>query len=152
MSKKYIVTWDMLQMYARKLAKHLISLKKWKGIISVSRGGLIPSAMLARELNIRFIDTICISSYDHDKKNTIKIIKEAKSFKGETLIVDDLVDTGETAKIVKKKYPFSYFVTIFAKPKGKVFVDKHVIDIPQNVWIEQPLDMDLSYVNPLCEQ
>ena len=53
MSEKYVVTWDMFQMHARKLAERLLPATQWKGIIAVSRGGLFPAAVLARELNMR---------------------------------------------------------------------------------------------------
>jgi len=68
MSEKYVVTWDMLQIHARKLASRLLPADQWKGIIAVSRGGLVPGALLARELGIRHVDTVCISSYDHDNQ------------------------------------------------------------------------------------
>ena len=55
MSEKYIVTWDMLQIHARKLASRLMPSEQWKGIIAVSRGGLVPGALLARELGIRHV-------------------------------------------------------------------------------------------------
>ncbi|RCA08336.1 xanthine phosphoribosyltransferase, partial [Klebsiella pneumoniae] len=48
MSEKYVVTWDMLQIHARKLASRLLPVEQWKGIIAVSRGGLVPGALLAR--------------------------------------------------------------------------------------------------------
>lgn len=56
MSEKYVVTWDMLQIHARKLASRLMPSEQWKGIIAVSRGGLVPGALLARELGIRHVD------------------------------------------------------------------------------------------------
>ena len=46
MSEKYIVTWDMLQIHARKLASRLMPSEQWKGIIAVSRGGLVPGAFV----------------------------------------------------------------------------------------------------------
>ncbi|QCI23261.1 xanthine phosphoribosyltransferase [Buchnera aphidicola] len=152
MSKKYIVTWDMLQIYARKLAYKLLPVTQWKGIIAVSRGGLIPSALLARELNIRLIDTICVSSYDHNHLRDLKILKNSsiKSInESNVIIVDDLVDTGGTGKVIRHMYPKAAFVTIFAKPMGKLLVDEYIIDVPQKVWIEQPWDMGISYQSPL---
>jgi len=149
MSKKYIVTWDMLQIYARQLAQKLLPVKQWKGIIAVSRGGLIPSALLARELNIRFVDTICVSSYDHDRLRELKILKYAIGNDPKIIIVDDLVDTGGTGTIIRDLYPKAKFVTIFAKPMGKLLVDEYIIDIPQKVWIEQPWDMGVTYQTPL---
>ncbi|XBC44586.1 MAG: xanthine phosphoribosyltransferase [Buchnera aphidicola (Schlechtendalia peitan)] len=154
MSKKYIVTWDMLQIYARKLAYKLLPVKKWKSIIAVSRGGLIPSALLARELNVRLVDTICVSSYDHNCLRDLKILKYASiNSKNEptTIIVDDLVDTGGTVQTIRHIYPKAIFVTIFAKPMGRSLVDEYIIDIPQKVWIEQPWDMGISYRTPLIK-
>lgn len=151
MSKKYIVTWDMLQIYARQLAYKLLPVKQWKGIIAVSRGGLIPSALLARELNIRFVDTICISSYDHNHLRDLRILKRASGNGSNIIVVDDLVDTGGTGRIIKNIYPQAKFVAIFAKPMGKLLVDDYIIDIPQQVWIEQPWDMGVSYQSPLIK-
>ena len=65
MSEKYVVTWDMLQIHARKLASRLLPVEQWKGIIAVSRGGLVPGALLARELGIRHVDTVSQSALCH---------------------------------------------------------------------------------------
>ncbi|CAL4320400.1 xanthine phosphoribosyltransferase [Buchnera aphidicola] len=152
MYKKHIVTWDMLQIYTKKLASKIYSIKKWKGIIGVSRGGLIPATLLARELSIRYVDTLCICSYNDYYLQNIKVLKKPEYSTDDILIVDDLVDTGGTAKIIRKMYPSTYFVTIFAKPKEKRLVDNYMIDIPQNIWVEQPWDMTLSYSKPLIKE
>ncbi|WP_343192771.1 xanthine phosphoribosyltransferase [Buchnera aphidicola (Taiwanaphis decaspermi)] len=153
MNKKYIVTWDKIQSYTRELSKKLLLIKKWKKIIAVSRGGLVPSAILSRELNIRKVDTLCISSYDNNcKLKNIRVLKKPKGNCKDIIIIDDLVDTGRTAKIIRKMYPKAFFVTIFAKPIKKHLVDYYIIDISQNTWIEQPWDMDFSYVPPLASQ
>lgn len=151
MIKKYIVTWDMLQIYTRSLSKRLIFKKKWKGIIAVSRGGLIPATLLARELSIRYIDTVCIASYNNRNQNDIKILKYNKSNGKNFLVVDDLVDTGNTAKTIRLIYPKGYFITIFAKPAGKLLVDDYFMDIPQNIWLEQPWDTGITYMKPLIK-
>ncbi|AAM67801.1 xanthine phosphoribosyltransferase [Buchnera aphidicola] len=154
MSEKYIVTWDMLQIHTRILAHRLLKTKNaWNGIIAVSRGGLVPSAILARELGIRCVDTVCIASYNYDclQKNR-KIIKKARGDGEKIIVVDDLVDTGGTAKIIRNLYPKAYFVTIFAKPLGRLLVDDYIIDIDQNIWIEQPWDMSISYISPLIKK
>ncbi|VTN14261.1 Xanthine phosphoribosyltransferase [Raoultella terrigena] len=36
MSEKYVVTWDMLQIHARKLASRLMPSEQWKGIIALA--------------------------------------------------------------------------------------------------------------------
>ncbi|QCI25968.1 xanthine phosphoribosyltransferase [Buchnera aphidicola] len=152
MNRKHIVTWDMLQIYTKKLAHRVMGIKKWENIIAVTRGGLVPAALLARELSIRYVDTICISSYNYNFLKKIKLIKKSNLTEENLLIIDDLVDTGGTARLIRKIYPKAYFVTIFAKPKGRKLVDNYIIDIPQNVWIEQPWDMAVSYIAPLIKE
>lgn len=152
MSEKYVVTWDMLQIHARKLAQRLLPVEQWIGIIAVSRGGLVPGALLARELGIRNVDTVCISSYDHDNQRELTVIKRAEGDGEGYIVIDDLVDTGGTAQAIRNMYPKAHFVTIFAKPAGRPLVDDYVVDIPQDTWIEQPWDMGVVFVKPLCEQ
>ncbi|GBU14019.1 xanthine phosphoribosyltransferase [Enterobacterales bacterium] len=149
MSEKYVVTWDMLQIHARTMAKRLLPAEQWTGIIAVSRGGLVPAALLARELCIRHVDTVCISSYDHDNQREMQVIKRAEGDGEGFIVIDDLVDTGGTAKAIREMYPKAHFITIFAKPAGAPLVDDYVIDIPQDTWIEQPWDMGVVFVPPL---
>jgi len=39
------------------------------------------------------------------------------------LVIDDLVDTGRTAEILRRTYPKAHFATIYAKPQGRPQVD-----------------------------
>lgn len=148
--KKFTVTWDMLQMYGRELSSRLLPAEQWKGIIAVSRGGLVPASILARELSIRYVDTVCISSYDYDHQREKVILKKAEGDGEGFIVIDDLVDTGGTAHTIRDMYPKAKFVTIFAKPAGKPLVDDYVIDIPQDTWIEQPWDTGVMFIKPLC--
>ena len=155
MSEKYVVTWDMFQMHARKLSERLLPASQWKGIIAVSRGGLFPAAVLARELSIRHVETVCIASYhDHNNQGELQVLHAAQVPNGGEgfIIVDDVVDTGNTARAIREMYPNAKFVTVFAKPEGAELVDDYVIDIPQNTWIEQPWDLGLMFVPPLARK
>ncbi|HHF6670068.1 TPA: xanthine phosphoribosyltransferase [Haemophilus influenzae] len=155
MSEKYVVTWDMFQMHARRLSERLLPASQWKGIIAVSRGGLFPAAVLARELGLRHIETVCIASYhDHNNQGELQVLHAAQVPNGGEgfIVVDDLVDTGNTARAIRQMYPNAKFVTVFAKPAGAELVDDYVIDIPQNTWIEQPWDLGLTFFPPLSRK
>ena len=152
MSNKFIITWDNMQMYTRQLAEKLLPADQWKGIIAVSRGGLVPAAILARELGIRHVDTVCISSYDHDHQREMKVLKQAEGDGEGFIVIDDLVDTGGTAEMIRQMYPKGKFVTVCAKPAGKHLVDDYVVDIAQDTWIEQPWDMAVTYVDPIAKR
>ncbi|QUM75304.1 xanthine phosphoribosyltransferase [Moritella sp. 24] len=152
MSDKFIVSWDDLQRDTRKLARKLLPATQWKGIIAVSRGGLVPSAILARELDLRHVDTVCISSYDHDHQRDMTVLKSAPGDGEGFIIIDDLVDSGETAKKIRQMYPKGKFVTVYAKPLGEPLVDDFVTAISQDTWIELPWDMAIEFVDPICKQ
>ena len=152
MSKKFYVSWELEQRESRRLARKLLPADQWKGIIAVSRGGLVPAAILARELGIRHVDTICIASYTHDQQKELKVIKGVYHDGDGFIEVDDLVDTGETAKVIREMLPKARFVTVFAKPAGKHLVDDFITEIPQDTWIEQPWDMTLTYTTPLVDE
>ena len=132
MSEKYVVTWDMFHMHARKLSERLLPASQWKGVIAVSRGGLFPAAVLARELGIRHVETVCIASYNHDKQGELQVLHAAQTDNGGEgfIVIDDLVDTGNTARAIREMYPNARFVTVFAKPAGAELVDDYVVDIP----------------------
>jgi xanthine phosphoribosyltransferase len=67
------------------------------------------------------------------------------------LIVDDLVDTGKTARVVREILPSAHFATVYAKPMGRPLVDTFITEVSQDTWIYFPWDTALSYVPPIRE-
>ena len=151
------MSWEELHRTAKALAWRLVGLKEWKGIVAVTRGGLVPAAVIARELNVRLIDTFCVSSYDatstgEGQSGKATILKTTIAGDGEGwLIVDDLVDTGNTAKAVRELLPKAHFATIYAKPAGRPLVDTFVTEVSQDTWIYFPWDIEPQYVQPIAE-
>ena len=95
--KNYPVSWEQLQRDCRALAWKLLDVRAdWSRIVAVARGGLVPAAVIARELNIRLVDTVCISSYTmRDQSASADILKRPDLARvDETwLVIDDLVDS-----------------------------------------------------------
>ncbi|MEN3160077.1 xanthine phosphoribosyltransferase [Alkalimonas sp. NCh-2] len=150
--KMFYVSWEAFHRASRELAAKLLT-GRFERILAVSRGGLVPATILARELNIRLLDTICIVSYQHDQQGELSVVKGCDwPDDAKLLIVDDLVDTGETAKVLKQQFPQATLATVYAKPQGKPLVDVYVTDIEQDTWIQLPWDTELSYTAPLVEQ
>jgi len=149
----FFVSWEELHKAGRRLAQTLHDLGEWKGILAVTRGGMVPTAIIARELNIRLIDTICITSYDGQEQGKFKLSKspELEDDGAGWLIIDDLVDTGKTAAEVRRRFPKAHFATIYAKPAGIEYVDSYVEEVTQNTWIRFPWDMKLSYSDPIVK-
>ena len=152
--KSFPVSWEELHRTSKALAWRLLELGPFEGIVAVTRGGLVPAAIVARELEIRLIETACISSYHGSEQGSLDVLKEAPSAgngKG-WLIVDDLVDTGETAKALRTMMPEAHFATVYAKPKGRPMVDTFITEVSQDTWIYFPWDMGWQFQPPLSKE
>ena len=147
------ISWEQFHSDARILASKLIDRKDLKKIICVTRGGLFPAAVLARELEIRWIDTICVAGYDEEVRGSQASLLKVPDTDGEgVLVVDDLVDSGRTGKIIRELMPKAYFVTMYAKPKGQEVVDNFVVSVDQDTWILFPWEAELSPASPLVRR
>ncbi len=153
-----VISWPELHCDTRVLCHALIEKGPFKGIIAVARGGMIPAALVARELEIRLVDTICASSYDdltgngegaQIMRSDVKLLKGVDHDGEGYLLIDDLVDTGNTARVIRKLLPKAYFATLYAKPMGREFVDLCVKEFNQDKWVYFPWDIDYKFVPPL---
>ena len=154
--KGFHISWDQIHRDSRALAWRLEKQGpfngEWSAVVAITRGGMVPAMIIARELDIRVVDTISVKSYDHQSQSAAKILKSPdkslmKNGKG-ILIIDDLVDSGRTLEIVKSLYPEAHYATIYAKPKGRPMVDSFITEVSQDTWIFFPWDMALQYVAP----
>ena len=159
LGKAYPVSWDQFHRDCRALAWRLDGLGPFRALIAITRGGLVPAAIVARELGIRVIDTIGVASYDHTAQKDVRVLKrvsEAVAALGEgrghgLLIVDDLVDTGRTARLVRDLLPEAHFAAVYAKPLGRPLVETFITEVSQDTWIFFPWDTGLSFQPPLRE-
>ncbi len=151
-SMDFPVSWDELHRNARALAWRLHAEGPFKGIVSITRGGLVPAAIVARELDIRLVDTVCVSTYEHKDQGKPEVLKRVEGDGADWLIVDDLVDTGTTAKIVRDMLPKAHFATIYAKPAGRPMVDTFITEVSQDTWILFPWDIELAYAKPISDR
>ncbi len=154
--KGFHISWDQIHRDSRALAWRLDGKGPddgaWKAIVAITRGGMAPAMIIARELDIRTVDTISIKSYDHQKRSEAKVLKAPNAdMMGDgtgILIIDDLVDTGKTLEVVKELYPNAHIATVYAKPKGRPMVNSFITEVSQDTWIFFPWDMALQYVQP----
>ena len=148
----YIVTWDQLHRDAKALAWRLHEKGPWVGIVAITRGGLIPAAIIARELEIRLVESVSITTYDDESLGKAQVTKYPAAAGDGTgfLIIDDLVDTGTTAKLVRSLLPKAHFATVYAKPAGKPVVDTFITEVSQDTWILFPWDTEPQFIAPLA--
>ena len=154
--KGFHVSWDQLHRDARALAWRLDGRGPddghWRAIVAITRGGMAPAMIVARELDVRTVDTISVKSYDNQSQTDAVVLKHPnREMMGDgtgILIIDDLVDSGKTLELVRKLYPKAHFATVYAKPKGRPQVDTFITEVSQDTWIFFPWDMALQYVEP----
>lgn len=154
--KGFHVSWDQIHRDSRALAWRLDGqgpdAGAWRAVVAITRGGMAPAMIVARELDIRTVDTISVKSYAHQTQAPPKVLKAPDAgLMGDghgVLVVDDLVDTGKTLELVRSLYPRAHFAAVYAKPKGKAQVDSYVTEVSQDTWIFFPWDMALQYVQP----
>jgi len=159
----YTVTWDQLHRDARALAWRLKDLGPFDGVVAITRGGLIPAAIIARELDVRLVETVSIVTYaagsggtliEEEKRGPPVVIKPPAAAGDGTgfLIIDDLVDTGATARVVRALLPRAHFAAVYAKPAGRDTVDSFVTEVSQDTWILFPWDTEPQFVAPLVKR
>ena len=73
--KSFPVSWEEIHRNSKALAWRLHDISSFKGIIAVTRGGLVPAAIVARELDMRLIDTVCVSSYKEKSRSDVEFLK-----------------------------------------------------------------------------
>ncbi|HEV7416915.1 xanthine phosphoribosyltransferase [Tianweitania sediminis] len=156
--KAFPVSWDQFHRDARALAWRLSAHKEqWKAIVCITRGGLVPAAIIARELGIRVVETVCVASYHaYSEQGEMRILKEVAepllaNEGADVLIVDDLTDTGKTAAIVRAMLPKAHFAAVYAKPKGRPLIDTFVTEVSQDTWIFFPWDLGFTFQKPIAE-
>ena len=154
--KAFPVSWDQFHRDSRALAWRLNGAGPFEALVTITRGGLVPAAIVARELGLRLIETICIASYHEYKEQgdlqVLKPIAPAITKGGDgtgILVIDDLVDTGNTARIVRELLPKAHIATVYAKPAGRPLVDTFVTEVSQDTWIYFPWDLGVAFVPPL---
>lgn len=106
MTLKQNVDWDEIELLVNILSKKITKLPRtFSTITTISRGGLIPSRLLADHLGIE------------------KILVDKNKISSDSLFVDDIFDTGDTFNniIPKVDDPSKLvFVTLFAR-RGKKY-------------------------------
>jgi xanthine phosphoribosyltransferase len=154
-----VISWPELHRDARYLSHVLHGIGDWKGIIAITRGGLVPAALVARELEIRLIDTVCVVSYGaaqsggaEQSQGELQWLKSVEGDGDGWLLIDDLVDTGKTARAVRERLPKAHFATLYAKPLGVPVVDTFVKEFKQEKWIYFPWDIDYHFVSPIKQR
>ena len=145
----YYYTYDEFAKDFKDLAKNIDASFKADAILAVARGGMSLAHCLALALNNRQVFVLNSIHYDDTTKlDTVEIfnVPDLSNFKT-VLIVDDVIDSGESMKEIKRllqsKFPHIIFkvATVF-KRKHSIFSPDFVVrDIDE--WVVFHWDIKL---------
>jgi xanthine phosphoribosyltransferase len=141
---KQHLTWEEIQNDCLALADLLEKNGPFTGIVGVARGGLVPTAIIANRLDIRNVKTVAVTSYIGRQQIAAEILGSVEEIKDGTgwIFIDDMADTGQTAKLMRKRYPKAKFAVVYAKPEGQESVDYFVKLLKAENWIIYPWEKD----------
>jgi xanthine phosphoribosyltransferase len=139
--------WERFHQDSLRLSRQLKEMgRSWNGLVAITRGGLAPAMIVARALGIRKVETLSIASYDEQHQGEAHILKGAIAAMDNGgqgwLVIDDLTDSGVTAKLARQLLPQAFIAAVYAKPKGAPTLDLYAEEVEQAVWVVFPWDAD----------
>jgi xanthine phosphoribosyltransferase len=149
------IPWEIFHRDTRVLAQRIIAAHHhYDGIIAIARGGMIPACIIARELDIRTVEAVSVASYDDRAQGQPRMLKgvdtELVGDGDNWLVIDDLVDSGVTASVVRNLLPRATIATVYAKPEGQAAVDLFAVPVQSELWLLFPWDAELKPNEPLA--
>ncbi len=115
MTHRNTVTWQDVDAWSRDLAARLpavCGVAAFDRVVGIARGGLVPAVLVATHLGVKRIESVQVRLYDGGTKlPQPTLIGAAPSRAGpsgdgnRTLLVDEIVDSGETLRFLAGLYP-----------------------------------------------
>ena len=122
-------------------------------MVAITRGGMVPACIVARELNIRVVDTVSVKSYAHQDQANTQILKSPDAGSigdgAGVLIVDDLVDSGRRWRRCRRSIPPPISPPSTPSRKAVRWCRRFITEVSQDTWIYFPWDLTLQYAKPL---
>lgn len=113
-----------------------VSQQKFSSVVGIANGGLYISKCVAQHLFLRH-SMIRISYYDSKHHTRPRPLIDCPVIKHNSLIVDDLVDSGKTLKTFRDIYGHSHKFAVLFSNSGVQIPDFYVKTKPNN-WIVFP--------------
>lgn len=142
----HTTVWQLAQAIDKLPNRH-----KLRGLIPISRGGLIPGVLLSHYLSLPIKDVLLVRSYNGFQQEDVVIENMLRLGYPEIedyLFVDDIIDSGRTLLEIQRRYPLAQFVASIGKVNGVNELQKALpvhppVIIYDNAWIEFPWEVSL---------
>ena len=111
----------------------------------------MPAAIVARELEVRLIDTVAspATMIATRARSTYSKASPATGPAGSSSM--NLVDTDLTDECaVRDMLPKAHFATVYAKPAGRPLVDTYITEVSQGYLDPLPWDIEPQFIQPIA--
>lgn len=153
---KIYMSWIDMHRACRRIANQID--KKIDIIVALTRGGLAPGVCLSNILGTDKgipVYTLGVSSYIDGKQGKLEVYQTFPinvAFEKNVLIVDDLVDTGDTLeaaiKHVNGMFPKAVFTAVLYQKDGcPIFPTYSALRAKKEIWIVLPWEVKESEQN-----
>lgn len=149
--ERLYTSWEIIEDLVTCLERNTRLAGEFHMIVAIGRGGWIPAVMLSHRLKIRTVIPIVAvgwgGSEESEESRTFRHPDTELSFmrpiyrlmhQAGVLVVDDICDTGETFKKLRRFLPLARFVTLMNKPEGGDHCNYSVRAVPQSSWVVFP--------------
>ncbi|MDJ0520995.1 MAG: phosphoribosyltransferase family protein [Planctomycetota bacterium] len=129
MTHDNVLAWNDVEACADLLAEHLPAAcgePEFDRIIGVARGGLVPAVLVAAKLRVKRVESVQVRYYDGDRRLDAPVMLGSaptpygpSGNPAKTLIVDELVDSGETMRHLSTIFPDAQLATLIARQRGE---------------------------------
>lgn len=151
MNEKYYVHWGEIEEWVGILYGKLPF--KPSAIVAISRGGLIPGVMLSHFTSCRKLYTVICKQYDDttNRAGDLDLDTDLQAhlalLRGDTVVIDDIVDTGKTFGMLQQGYPNPYYCALTTKERSVYVVpqiprDIHIAQVLPDKWIVFPWEIN----------
>jgi len=159
-NKKKKISWRSVESLCKNICKNIKKHDiKIDNIIGISRGGLIPATLCAKQLDVRRVYSIGLMSYeddaDYENRKHIPTVYQCEPmsthFIHNTLVVDDISDKGNTLMFLKSSMLTSpthfnidrlFFATLYKKEDTGFHPDYYGSIAKDHEWLVFPWEVD----------
>lgn len=119
--------------------------RPWRAVIGVANGGIYPAGKVADGLGLEYRE-IEIKAYRGRTKSAVEIVRSIEDPEqgNGLLVIDDIVDSGDTALTIHQMLPRAVVLSIYAKADGLRKIETAGFSqlcaerFPQEIWIVFP--------------
>ncbi len=149
-NKELICSWDEFWQYCDIVTRQILcSNKQYSQIVCILRGGFYLGDYISRRLKIPLSAMVVQSYNQNNQQGDIQMgsLSYITPPKGKILLVDDLLDTGVTMRVIKEKLEKQWDIeidtaVIWQKYHSQFKATYFYSLAPSNCWIVQPFERD----------